>query len=182
MIASMKRLAPVLAALTIACGGDDDPKPQPGAQAGATNDSCTVTLSGALNETKDCLMFINQVPSNVNSNAYVGGGTFDGLFGFNIFDVPVATGTYRTDETFSAEGLAVVRTPMAAVPSQRWVLNDNVEGVVDTGTYEMRITAVSASASGSGVTQWPVDGTLDATYTAAEESGAMGTVTVHMEF
>lgn len=146
----------------------------------ATNKSCKVTYSGAFTGSHDCMMFINKM-SSVPS-PYVGGGTRDGTFGFSIMDVPVSIGQYSTSDTNQAIGILNDGVFSAGKLPRQWNLAIGPNARANKGEYQMQIKALSRTESPTGVEQWDIDGTLDATFIAEESTGATGTVAIHMEF
>jgi hypothetical protein len=156
--------------------GDDDDNA--GSNAPATNSSCTVTLSGAIERTDDCTASWLQSSQLADPNPYLGIAELDGSSGFDLFDQSPKVGTWTSGGSFKATALAVDKL---GVGQHNWHLYEN-SGSENVGTYSVTITGVSEGGNSSGFHFWSVDGTIDATLAADESSGATGEVQMHLDF
>ena len=163
-------------ALCSGCKGDDDDNAGTGENAPATNSSCTVTLSGAVERTDSCSAGWLQSSQLSDPNPYLGIAELDGSSGFDLFDQAPKVGTW------SSSKVSALAVDKLGVGQHNWHLYENNSGIENAGTYSVTVTGVSEVGNSNGFHLWNVDGTIDATLAPDDSSGASGEVQMHIEF
>ncbi len=173
----MKTWHAVTAAALVALGCNASTTgPTPG-----VSNHCTVTLSGAITGTYDCMPATTTWSSFDNTGGFtfavLASGTRPSI-GFAVLWLgePTDTVTYRNTD---ASAQATIYVTNAS--NQTWQATVS-GGPPPAGSYSLHFTSVVNNLSTSGGFGYTADGTAAATLPAVSSTGATGTITMSVDF
>ena len=155
-----------------------------GPQDGASAQSCTYTLSGAISATGSCTAtaaFDTSSGTNPGLGFDITGTSAEFNFGSNLS----ASNDFAALETYDQTNVVnAAAEVLQGNPPLTWEATvHNTNGDPDQGSFSLHITDTGTTLTSNGNSVWTAPhGSLDATLPAVTASGASGTVTAHVTF
>jgi len=178
----MRSLLGLSVTACFACGVTTIPGRQP--DGGTVADDCSITLSGALTGTFDCLAQPTggyDATKNETAITVAAGNAGQATNASPNVDIGLGyagtlhTGVFHQSDSGAKGGVAVTGTANAS-----WLAAQ--DNGTPMGTWTLNLTGATTIAGNSTGAADYVHGTVDATLPAVANSGASGTVTLHASF